>query len=132
MHNGNVMLHVPLASLPAGRGGLSAGVGLVYNSKLFDTWIWKYHGYYGNGEPGTWDLKMLQPSVHGGWRYLFGYQLETVSRQDHYSLEDMPKCPYPEASYDWKLKVVFPDGSEHFFRPAGYSEYYLLNDGYFQ
>ena len=32
MQSGNLMLNVPLGSLPAGRGGMSAGVGLHYNS----------------------------------------------------------------------------------------------------
>ena len=132
MHNGNVLLNVPVSSLPTGRGGLSAGVGLIYNTKLLDTWIYQFHDFYGNGEPGTWPLQMLQPSYLAGWKYSFGYQLQTVSRQDQYSWEDMPKCPYPEAVYNFKLKVVFPDGSEHFFRPIGYSESPYLNDGYFQ
>jgi hypothetical protein len=131
MHNGDVMLHLPLASLPPGRGGISAGVGLFYNSKVLDSWILQYHDFYSSGEPGTWPLQMLQPSFHGGWKYVFGYQLETVSRQDQYGL-DTPKCPSPEAIYNWKLKIVFPDGSEHFFRPIGYSESPNLNDGYFQ
>lgn len=34
--NGNVMFNLPLASLPAGRGGSSYGITLSYNSKLFD------------------------------------------------------------------------------------------------
>src|SRR5258708_11166599 len=39
MSSGNLMLHVPLASLPAGRGGMSAKLNLIYNSKLYDTHI---------------------------------------------------------------------------------------------
>src|SRR4051794_18766237 len=34
--NGNLMLNIPLGGLPAGRGGLSAGINLLYNSKMFD------------------------------------------------------------------------------------------------
>ena len=34
--NGNLMLRFPMASLPAGRNGLSAGLNLYYNSKLYD------------------------------------------------------------------------------------------------
>jgi len=33
--NGNLMIHFPLASLPVGRGGLTAGINLIYNSKLY-------------------------------------------------------------------------------------------------
>jgi hypothetical protein len=38
--NGNMMLRIPLAALPSGRGN-SPGfqLGLVYNSKLYDTHI---------------------------------------------------------------------------------------------
>src|SRR5712692_5447914 len=35
-YSGGVILKVPLASLPQGRGGMSAGLSLVYNSQLFD------------------------------------------------------------------------------------------------
>lgn len=35
--NGNLMLRFPMASLPAGRNGLSAGINLYYNSKLYDS-----------------------------------------------------------------------------------------------
>ena len=35
--NGNLMLNIPLASLPAGRGGSAGpGVSLIYNSKLYN------------------------------------------------------------------------------------------------
>src|SRR5258708_28394192 len=35
--NGNMMMHFPLASLPVGRGGLSAAINLTYNSKLYNS-----------------------------------------------------------------------------------------------
>jgi hypothetical protein len=35
--SGNMILKVPLASLPPGRGGLSATLSLLYNSKLYDS-----------------------------------------------------------------------------------------------
>src|SRR5688572_31503847 len=35
--NGNLMLRFPLTALPSGRNGLSAGLNLYYNSKLYDT-----------------------------------------------------------------------------------------------
>src|SRR5712691_13478371 len=35
--NGNLMMHFPLASLPVGRGGLTAGINLIYNSKLYNS-----------------------------------------------------------------------------------------------
>src|SRR5690242_18087925 len=36
LQTGNLMFNIPLGSLPAGRGGMSAGVSLYYNSKLWD------------------------------------------------------------------------------------------------
>src|SRR5436853_480521 len=35
---GNLSYSIPLAKLPAGRAGSSAGVSLVYNSKLYDSY----------------------------------------------------------------------------------------------
>lgn len=35
--SGNMMVKIPLAGLPAGRGGLSTSLSLMYNSKLYDT-----------------------------------------------------------------------------------------------
>jgi hypothetical protein len=34
--NGNLVYRIPIASLPAGRAGMAAGVSLVYNSALYD------------------------------------------------------------------------------------------------
>lgn len=40
--NGNMMIHMPITSLPPGRGGLSAEVRLIYNSKIWNTITWSY------------------------------------------------------------------------------------------
>src|SRR5262245_3406983 len=37
--NGNLSFRVPLGSLPAGRAGLATSLGLVYNSKLYDSFV---------------------------------------------------------------------------------------------
>lgn len=39
--NGDMMLRIPLASLPPARGGLAARLFLIYNSKLWDS-----HAYF--------------------------------------------------------------------------------------
>jgi hypothetical protein len=52
-------------------------------------------------------------------------------KEDTYPAGTAPFCPSPEAPYDNKVKVLFPDGSEHIFRPFGFYEYYLRSDGYF-
>src|SRR5215212_9505816 len=36
--NGNLMFNLPLGALPGGRKGMGAGVGLHYNSKLYDSY----------------------------------------------------------------------------------------------
>src|ERR1044072_867057 len=37
MSNGNMMMHFPLASLPAGRGGLAGAINLIYNNKNYNS-----------------------------------------------------------------------------------------------
>jgi len=49
---GNLMFHLPIASLPPGRGGLSASLSLVYNSKLWDSDV--VPGINGSGQPITY------------------------------------------------------------------------------
>lgn len=52
------------------------------------------------------------------------------TRQDYLIIEDMPKCPNDlKAIYNNRVKLVFPDGSEHIFRPNGYTDQF--GDGYF-
>ncbi|HIK12283.1 MAG TPA: hypothetical protein IGS52_18820, partial [Oscillatoriaceae cyanobacterium M33_DOE_052] len=125
--NGNMMLRVPLVSLPAGRGGkLAAGVSLIYNSKLWDTHVEVWSDQY--GQPV--EQNFLDDSQEGSWRYGFQYQLKLFNRLDQYpDPSQMPQCPNSKAVYIWKLKMSFPDGSVHEFRPQGYTD--ILSDGYF-
>ena len=115
--NGNLMLSIPLASLPPSRGGLTAGIGLFYDSKIFDTFTY-FDGRYPEG-PYTTELKA---SEDGGWRYGFKYEFELVNRFDNYHPQ---YCIVgdPAETYVWKLRMKFPDGSVHVFRPQG------ANDG---
>lgn len=126
---GNLMLRIPITSLPRGRNGLTAGIGLIYNSKNWDTWISNEQGFDIFGTPRTFTLNRLGPSPEAGWRYGFDYSLHLANRTDFYSLEDQPKCQFPEAEYAFKLRVRFPDGSLHEFRPTGFQD--LQDDGYF-
>jgi hypothetical protein len=62
--SGNLMLRVPLAGLPPGRGGLAASLSLIYNSKLYDSFptsAYINHSYY--------DVTNIKQSQMGGWRY---------------------------------------------------------------
>src|SRR3954463_694011 len=52
--NGNLMLRFPIGRLPAGRNGLTAGITLYYNSKLYDSetqWFADEEGCEMVGEP---------------------------------------------------------------------------------
>ncbi len=121
--NGNVIFKIPLVSLPAGRGGLSTGVGLFYNSKIWET----YSTQDGRYEDLSYTT-ILRPSNSGGWRYGVGYEVEVLERwQESQSIYD--GCD-DEFLNNYKVKVKFPDGSEHTFRPTGYTD--PLGDDYFR
>jgi len=126
--NGNLILHIPMVSLPAGRAGLSHSVGLNYNSKLYD------HYTAISSDPFLPPPTPLNPgnvinedrlsfSSEGGWRYSFGYSLEVIDRAELYPA-DMPQCPDPGAYYKYKVKMRFPDGSAHEFIPAEGNNYH--------
>lgn len=117
--SGNMSYRIPLASLPPGRSGLSAGISLVYNSKLYESE--HQSGYDLNSEPATWDD--VYASSQGGWRFATDYQLYVK-----YLPTDQadPQCDL--FSYRLKLFMSFPDGSEHEFRPTGFLPY---GDGWY-
>jgi RHS repeat-associated protein len=125
-NNGNLMLRLPMASLPAGRGGsLSAVIGLFYNSKIWDSQTLIWRDLFQN----TYTDHLLRESPEGGWRYGFEYKPQLFSRLDDYDETSKPPCTSLEAIWRYKLKVSFPDGSMHEFRPSGDTD--LLQDGYF-
>jgi RHS repeat-associated protein len=128
MTSGNMTLRVPLASLPAGRGGSPGpSVSLLYNSKLYDS-INEIHN--DPIEPSnSYTMNVLAPGG-GGWQYGYGYQLSQYNRFDEYA-GYMPACNSDEAVYHYKVKVRFPDGAEREFRPLNHSQSPWLNDGYY-
>ncbi|HRI05068.1 MAG TPA: RHS repeat-associated core domain-containing protein [Pyrinomonadaceae bacterium] len=90
LQSGNLMLNIPLASLPPGRGGLSAGLSLRYNSKLWDV---------STGEqdyPATGTLAGLIPGEDGGWNYGYRYSIKLQ-----------------ESGTGFTPFIVMPDGSQH-------------------
>jgi hypothetical protein len=132
--SGNLMLNVPLGSLPPGRAG-SPGftLGLTYNSKLYDTRIDSVTSP--NAPFQDENRTDLGQSVDGGWRYTLpsGYTMRLLSRLNE---EPGPPCSpetgsfdYQRNSYIWKMQVLYPDGSAHDFRPYGYTDQF--NDGFF-
>ena len=141
--NGNVMLHIPLGALPSGRGGLSASVGLMYNSKLYDS---QPVGIKCPAVPPPGHLAPEEPAfpecsgdslnkeflgyndVVAGWHYTFGYKITGDGRSTPGYYDG--HCNDSHSAADvatFKLQVLFPDGSRHDFRP--YLPGRTLNDG---
>ena len=117
--NGVLSLNIPLAHLPPGPGGFSAGVNLVYNSSIFDL-------SYGplvnpNGSVVSHAASAtLQVSKHGGgWNYGYKFTLWTQPRFPS-STQGIPlNCsPYTKAELtDWyKTYLRTPDGVNHLLR----------------
>jgi hypothetical protein len=69
--NGNMILNVPLASLPQGRGSHpGAALKLLYNSKLLDSRPEIHSDPLDPSNPSTnYTYNVLQASDKGGWRY---------------------------------------------------------------
>ncbi len=131
------MLNLALGKLAPGRGGLSAQLNLRYDSKLYDSHtqyyqVWEHLMF---GEPQTIIRNMLMSSDQGGWHYGTGYELQLIDRMSQYPPEITPQYPAQETIYHYKVKVAFPDGSQHEFFPRvdslvdqGYSD--IRPDGY--
>ena len=128
--SGNLALRVPLASLPAGRGGSPGpAVALIYNSKLWDPMP---------VTTPTGSATFLKSAPDGNWRYGYGYDLQVIDKRDEYS------APYgggpgtcsgassnDEGSMLFKVRVRFPDGGQHEFRPVKESGVYYNQEGYY-
>lgn len=125
--SGNLMLDIPLASLPAGRGGHPGfQLRLAYNSKIWN----------GNADKApnpdrpqqTIDVVWLTGSSEGNWRY-------NIPKNYHWFLDNRNShgVVYPpsdlRSTHIWKLKLLFPDGSLREMRPYGFND--GVDDGYF-
>ena len=107
--NGNVTLKFPLGQMPAGPGGTSAGMTLIYNSAIYDAPI--------DPTSSTQATMTYIPSAHGGG-WSFGYK---------YTLWAQPRIPLSttvmqgvcglltsaEKQYWYKNFIQTPDGSNH-------------------
>ena len=144
--NGNLMLNFPVGRLPAGRGEVSTGLSLFYNSKLYDKRVEKIQDYR---YPCSWEEEgpencryyyktVYYRSETGGWKYSTGYDLEFESRLTQYGNDPLAcrgqlnstTALWTEKTWINKLFVVFPDGSKHEMIPAGHTD--TLHDGYFR
>jgi RHS repeat-associated protein len=103
--NGNLILNIPIAGLPPGRAGMSAGVNLIYNSKLWDTSAEQFP----NCVNQLVTQHFLYESPRGGWKYGFQYQPEILNTTtDGVNIKN-------------HIEMAFPDGSVHVLRPQGYT-----------
>jgi RHS repeat-associated protein len=130
--NGNLILRFPLGQLPPGRSALRGGFYLHYNSKLYDTFIGPSTDITGQ----TSLQNLLRDSIEAGWQLHFRYELSVANRNNEidggYQNVASSSCNSQSnalATYIWKVKIRFPDGSEHLFRPSGYAD--ERGDGYF-
>jgi hypothetical protein len=117
--NGNVMLHIPMASLPQGRGGNPGfALHLNYNSKLWEA----TSGGFIPPPGGNGEMNVLRASPDGGWRYGKGYELQLEVRENRGS---QPCGSDDPGSHDnrffniFRLKMIFPDGNARVFHPVG-------------
>lgn len=113
--NGNLMLSIPVASLPAGRGGNPGyTVSLQYNSKLWESYqVTSDQGSpdeYGNTHFSSTSLSL---SDRGGWRLATKYELRIV---DRWEFVDPDPCwlnePIEHKTYRWKVEMDMPDGGD--------------------
>lgn len=131
--NGNVVLNLPLASLPKGRAGGSHGITLNFNSKMWNSRQERRN----DGVPienGSTEYIRELLELTDAWTIQSSYQLVQT---DRLALEERAECkPYNEDAYAknpfrWKVEVKFPDGSSKEFRPYGSGFNYYEQDGYF-
>jgi len=126
--NGNLLLHLPIVSLPAGRAGHSAGISLIYNSKVYDTST--YGDIMTNGNCVV--AADLVASEDGGWKLAFGYSLRVRMRPSSCG-DDLPisACDPEQPAARWRYELIFPDGSVHALIPVGLESQGAVREGYF-
>jgi RHS repeat-associated protein len=108
--SGELSLNIPLGSLPAGRGGLSASLRMLYSSKLWDT----AEGIDTTGIINPVDYSRLMPADdgEGSWRYGYAYRLKLKDRK-----LELEQDPCTDAGgYLQQLVLVTPDGAQHTMR----------------
>lgn len=136
--NGNLMFNFDFGNV-RGRGSAMSGLALKYNSKLYESHVMTTLDF--SGQPAA--QLFLRDDEEGGWKYDENYRLQVISRND--GLDEPVQVgggcqpPSHKGVYVWKLIMYFPDGSQHEFRPTGYSDsiyqsngdLVYLGDGYF-
>lgn len=126
--NGNLNIHIPLASLPPIAGGkLSWTISAQYNSK-----VWDVTRNQQNDDPLTWQPYTVNtPDADGGWAIGRFYTMFFRDANDDFQRlwypgnSGVPQWDRDLINNNHWLKVVLrmPDGSEHEFRPTDSSSY---------
>lgn len=133
--NGNLVMNIPIAKLPAGRGGNPGyAITLQYNSKLWESKDTTRNDgspdEYGNTHYTSTALGL---SPQGGWRLQTAFSLDVTSRLN---FESPNPCymgdPVENLSFIWKVQVLMPDGSvKQFFPETGRDQFTGMGkDGY--
>ncbi len=138
LQNGNLALSIPLVTLPPIAGGkLSWTVSARYNSKLWDVLRWQQE------QSANWSPYVVDyPGAGGGWTIGGNYQMQFRNANDDFSrVWHTGNSGIPAWDLNlinnyqwWKVVLKMPDGSEHEFRPLGFSSYQGWQDflrGYF-
>jgi RHS repeat-associated protein len=129
---GNLMLNIPIASLPAGRGGMPGpSITLQYNSKAFEASATVHRVWACNGDssPQTtftiYNINSNNPWKYGGHQYEFRW----FSRDSQHFQDDTGGCSPPtypcidvgvnQPYRNWRYEIEFPDGSVHALYPLG-------------
>ncbi len=151
--NGNVNLHIPLASLPPIAGGrLSLTLSAVYNSKLWNV-RWQERrvptvdersfmlvGFQPRIRGGSYSTyTVTQPRTNdpiGGWGISGGYRILFRDARDDYDYvnpateQETTAVDWSNSKYRWvKAILITPDGAEHELRPLDSTAVYGTNSG---
>jgi RHS repeat-associated protein len=122
----NLLLQIPLASLPRNTGGgKQFNLSLIYNSRSFDA---TSGGLDVNGVPEY----TLASQANQGWNYNFGYGLELEEREVGNAActgTGSTSGTRTLLTYAFRLTLVFPDNSRHLLRLTGVSD--NQGDGYY-
>lgn len=135
LHNGNLALSIPLASLPPMAGGkLGFTIYAQYNSKLWDTYVQQRVRRQPGDYPAYYDVSKPSESGYGGWGIGGSYGLDYEDAELDYervldSLGEGDRILFRD--YNWvKTFFVTPDGSRHEIRPHWAQPFWGADDFY--
>lgn len=126
--SGKLHLNLPIASLPAGRGGPGVSVALKYDSRIYNI----YPELWPDPPPDGRILHFLESAADGaGW----SYNLENFSFNEEAKIDEY--CNYPGEFHMLRRQwLTLPDGSRHLMHLNTHnanwpSQFNYSGDGYF-